>query len=297
MPSVSLKGRRAVHCAAWPLVVLVLGAGLSTRGQDPAPAATPPPAFSFAVLTDPHLAEKASWEVEANGTHVDRFLRCFEAMARLTGIEKPDFALVCGDLHPAELQKCLDRVPMPLHVVPGNHENREARDLLRTLFPHDFQANGKPADYYAFTHKGVRFVALCDVGAGDHVGHLCSEAITPAGQCEWLEAELARPEAAKVLFAHIPPEPSGADRNMYLGRNDSRYLKELFARTGPTVAFFGHQHLPTREEDVGGTRCITLRSCAWNFKGAALGFLLVTVNGSTVTTREILTSAAAPPAK
>jgi len=249
------------------------------------------------VLTDPHLAEKASWEVEANGTHGDRFLRCFEAMAKLTGPDKPDFALVCGDLHPAELQKCLDRVPIPLHVVPGNHENREARDLLRKLFPNDFRASGKPADYYAFTHNGVRFIALCDVGGGDHVGHLCSEYIAPAGQCEWLEGELARPEAAKVLFAHIPPDPAGGDRNMYLGRNDSRYLKELFARTAPTVAFFGHQHLPTREDDVGGSRCITLRSCAWNFQGAALGFLLVTVNGTTITTREILTSAEVPPAK
>jgi 3',5'-cyclic AMP phosphodiesterase CpdA len=247
------------------------------------------------VIADPHLAEKASWQVEAHGTHIDRFLRCFEEMAKLTGVEKPDFALVCGDIHPAELEKCLDRVPLPLHVVPGNHENREARDLLRKLFPADFQVAGKPADYYAFTHKGVRFIALCDVGGGDHVGHLCSEYITPAGQCEWLEQVLARAEPARIVFGHIPPDPACGDRNMYLGRNDSRYLKELVSRTRPAALFFGHQHLATREVDFGGSRCVTLRSCAWNFQAAPLGFLLATVNGTTLTTREVLTSAAGPP--
>jgi len=92
----------------------------------------------------------------------------------------------------------------------------------------------------------------------------------------------------------------GADRRgpqHVLSRNDSRYLKELVARTAPEALFFGHLHQPTREEDFGGSRCFTLRSCAWNFQGAPLGFLLVTVDGDRIATREILTSAEAPPAK
>ena len=281
-----------VRCCCGLAVLLF---GLAAGAQDQAVAAAPP-SFSFAVLSDPHLSEKASWEAASLGTHVERFLRCFEAMATLTGLEKPDFALICGDIHPAELQKCLERVALPLHVVAGNHEGTPQRQVLREMFKDDFKVAGKPADYYSFVHKGVRFVALCDAGGGDHVGHLCSEYITPPGQCEWLEGELAAPEAAKIVFAHIPPEPTGADRTMCLARNDARYLKDVLARTPAAALFFGHQHLPTREFDFGGSRCFVLRSCAWNFKGAPLGFLLVTVNGTTLTTREILTSPATPPA-
>lgn len=287
----TLRRLRGVFAGVAALVLVISRA--FSQGAVPAAGEG---AFSFAVLTDPHLAEKASWEVEANGTHADRFLRCFEAMARLEGVERPDFALVCGDLHPQELRACLDRVPVPLHVVAGNHEGAAERKLLRELFPADFQRDGKPADYYAFTHKGVRFIALCDAGAGgDHVGHLCSEGIAPAGQCEWLEGELARPEPVKILFGHIPPDPAGGDRSMYLSRNDSRYLREAVAKGPPAAMFFGHQHRATREEDFGGSRCFTVRSCAWNFQGAALGFLLVTVEGTQVRVREILTSAGTPP--
>jgi len=103
------------------------------------PRGEPAGPFSFAVISDPHLAEKASWEVAANGTHVDRFLRCFEAMAKLTGAEKPDFALICGDIHPEELAKCLARVPVPLHTVAGNHETKERRSQLAGPLPRRFQ--------------------------------------------------------------------------------------------------------------------------------------------------------------
>jgi 3',5'-cyclic AMP phosphodiesterase CpdA len=274
-------------------LALALSAATRSASAQQAPAAPEP--FSFAVISDPHLAEKASAETAAYGTHVERFLRCFAEIGKLTGVEKPDFALVCGDVHPEELEKCLGQVPLPLHVVAGNHETKERRAQMRALFPADFQVDGKPADYYAFTHKGVRFIAVCDVGGGDHIGHLCSEYITPSGQCEWLEKQLAAPEPAKIVFAHIPPDPACGDRSMYLGRNDARYLRDLVARTAPTALFFGHLHQPTQEVDFGGSRCITLRSCAWNFANAPLGFLLVTVNGKAITTREILTTAPAAP--
>ena len=117
----------------------------------------------------------------------------------------------------------------------------------------DFQVNGEPADYYAFLHKGVRFIGLCDAGTHDHIGQFCSENIIPRGQCEWLKEQLQKPEKRKILFAHIPPHPKNKDVNGYLSRNDSIYLNDLVSKYRPEAMFFGHQHRKTRSYHSGET--------------------------------------------
>lgn len=251
--------------------------------------------FSFAVVADPHCAEKPRWELHKYdkrcGNHVERFLKCVSETEALKAEDKPDFILVVGDIHLWELRKHMDRVTIPLHVIAGNHESGARKQEMRELFPQDFQVNGKASDYYSFVHKGCRFIGVCTSGrGGDHVGHLCSEEIRPEGQCEWLERELAQPEARKFIFSHIPPHPEGTDRNSYMSRNDSRFFNALVAKTRPDAMFFGHQHQPTREFLIGRTRTFVLRSSAWNSRGAPLGFLLVRVTPEGLETREILTS-------
>lgn len=249
--------------------------------------------FSFAVVTDPHCAEEPGrgYPAEKYGTHVERFLRCVQKMQEQE--TKPDFLLITGDVHLWELRKHLDQVPIPMHVIAGNHESGAKKKEMRELFPEDFQVGGKPSDYYSFVHKGVRFVGVCDAGTGgEHVGQLASEDFGPRGQCEWLEGELGKPESHKVVFAHIPPHPRNADENMYMSRNDSVYFTELIRKTQPQIAFFGHLHRPTSEFSVGRTRLVTLRSCAWN-SGAdpePLGFLMAEVTAAGIATREIATT-------
>lgn len=85
------------------------------------------------------------------------------------------------------------------------------------------------SDYYSFEHKGVHFIGLCNVINRDHIGHLCSDQIISRGQCEWLEQELSKNEMPKIIFSHIPIEPDGQDKKMFLSRNDSRYLRALTA--------------------------------------------------------------------
>lgn len=252
-------------------------------------------AFSFAVVADPHCAEKPRWESREYdrrcGTHVERFLACVSAMEALEAGDRPDFILVVGDIHLWELRKHMDSVAIPLHVIAGNHESGVRKQEIREFFPQDFQVAGTPSDYYSFVHKGCRFIGVCTSGrGGDHVGHLCSEDIRPAGQCEWLEHELAQPEARKFIFSHIPPHPEGRDQNSYMSRNDSRFFNALVAETKPQAMFFGHQHQPTREFLVGQTRAFIVRSSAWNSRNAPLGFLLVKVSPDGLETREVLTS-------
>ncbi|HOH29678.1 MAG TPA: metallophosphoesterase [Candidatus Hydrogenedentes bacterium] len=251
--------------------------------------------FNFAVIADPHCAEVPKTGLEVYGNGVEKFLRCFEKMKELPKEEQPDFALIAGDIHPEALAPHLDTITLPLHVVAGNHEgSNETRGLLRAMFPHDFGSGGAVRDYYAFTHKGIRFIASCDAGAGgDHIGHFSSELIAPHGQCDWLEKELQRPEPRKVLFAHIPPALDDVERNMYMGRNDSRWFLELVRETKPEMLFFGHLHHPTEEHQIGNTRCINVRSCCWNFQNAPVGFLLVRVGAERMEFREIITGTCA----
>jgi len=290
--------RRRSFCErACALVAAAVGLGqwLPALAQDAAPVAPPTVPFTFAVVADPHCAEKARFDLypydPSCGTHVDRLLRCVAEMDRLTGVDRPDFILVVGDIHPQELAKHMGAVRFPLRLIAGNHETGKLKEQLRGLCPEDFQVDGKPSDYYSFVHKGCRFIGVCTSGrGGDHVGYLCSEDIRPRGQCEWLERELAQPEARKFVFSHIPPQPEGLDQNSYMSRNDSRYVNELVSRTRPVAMFFGHQHRATREYAIGETRCFVLRSCAWNSGNVALGFMLVKVTEAGIETREVLTS-------
>ncbi|MBN2355092.1 metallophosphoesterase [candidate division KSB1 bacterium] len=252
------------------------------------PAQSLDESFVFAVIADPHASQAAKYEVEKYGSHVDRFLHCVKKMEMLDQQDRPDFILICGDIHLWELEKHLDQVSFPLHVIAGNNESGKRRKEMREKFPQDFQVDGQPSDYYSFLHKGVLFIAMCDASMKDHVGHLASEDIIPSGQCEWLERELSRPEKEKILFAHIPPHPNGLDSTMFLSRNDSRFFNDLIFKTQPMAMFFGHQHLPTRECMFGVTRSFIVRSCAWNFESAPIGFLLVRVHEKGMDVREII---------
>ena len=141
---------------------------------------------------------------------------------------------------------------------------------------------------YIRTH---RFVGVCDAGgAGDHIGHLCSEDFTPRGQCEWLEGELNQGEKQKFIFAHIPPHPDGRDENMYMSRNDSRYFNEAYPENAAHGDVFWTFCTCRRTGTISaGHQNFGVRSCAWNFREAPLGFLHVGVKDSGIVTREIIT--------
>lgn len=289
MKEVSMKIPRRDFLKSSVASATAFGLAPTAKAEEKRQAAFTP--FSFAVVADPHCAEKPGrdWPASEYGTHIDRFMRCVEEMLKLGPKARPDFMLIVGDIHIWELRKHFDKIAIPMHVIAGNHEGGDRKKELRELFPQDFQIDGKPSDYYSFLHKGARFIGVCDSGrGGDHIGQLCSEDFGPRGQCEWLEKELNRPESLKFVFAHIPPHPQNADQNMFMSRNDSLFFNQLIQRTEPTAGFFGHQHHATSEYSVGNSRMITLRSCAWNFGKVPLGFMLVDVTPTGIVTREVI---------
>ncbi len=263
-----------------------LVAPLAGAAEEPDPMTARP--FTFAVVSDPHCSEGPRAGIEQLGDGLQKFLACSRRMAAMPEAERPDFMLVTGDIHPAALRDHLDEFAIPMHVIAGNHESGGARRELRQMFAADFVKEGKESDYCAFVHKGVRFIGVCDAGAGgDHIGHLCSEDIVPRGQCEWLEGQLAQPEQRKIVFSHIPPEPEGRDRNSRLGRNDSIWLNALIGRAQPDAMFFGHLHTRTTERQVGRTRSFVLRSCSWNGDRSPIGYMLVKVTADGLDVREV----------
>jgi Icc-related predicted phosphoesterase len=240
------------------------------------------PLFIFAVNSDPHVSDNRTGEP----TGKEKFKILLSQVQKRS--PKPDFLLINGDIHVKPFTEALaeSKAGIPIHLVPGNHEQRQDRDALQAMFPADFKGN----DFYSFIHKGSLFIGLCDVGNGDHIGHFNSEAIKGPEQGEWLKKQLAdnRKQVGHIfIFGHIPPHPEGKiDNGMSLSVNDQKFLRELVLEYKPTAMFFGHLH-HAMEFKIGPTPVIVVPSSNWNFNNESLGFLEVKVYKSRIETEFI----------
>lgn len=255
--------------------------------------------FTFCVIADPHSAEPAHHEkIEVghpwHGDGVEKFWNVIEAVNALQGNDQPDFVLIVGDIHANAVCDLFSRFSCPVHVIAGNHDTLPVgtREYLRSLFPEDFQVNGKESDYYSFVHKGVRFIGTCDAD-NTHTGTLSSPFIHPEGQREWIQRQLEIPSERKVIFGHVPTDPTGEGRVMYVNGDDSQFLNDLVVRHRPVAMFFGHQHRATRKVMIGKTPSYTVAASSWIFPAgssdAAIGFLKVRLSGDQVQTEFIQT--------
>jgi 3',5'-cyclic AMP phosphodiesterase CpdA len=119
---------------------------------------------------------------------------------------RPDAVLVSGDLTDdgAEegyrlAREMLARLEAPLHVIPGNHDDR-AR--LREAF--DLPGDGDEPINYSVTVGDLRLVAFDSIVPGQDPGDF------PAERLRWLDEELtAEPRAPTLLALHHPPLATG----------------------------------------------------------------------------------------
>jgi 3',5'-cyclic AMP phosphodiesterase CpdA len=167
------------------------------------------------------------------------------AIAQINGLEpRPDLVLVTGDItsHGAEenarqAARLLSELDMPWYVIPGNHDSREA---LRAAFGREnLPAGDGPFLQYAFTHAGVRFIALDTSEPGRPGGVLCPERL------KWLEETLAQDrDAPTILFMHHPPVKFGILETDEDGFEGVPELGEIAARHGNVRHILcGHTHL------------------------------------------------------
>lgn len=182
-------------------------------------SAPPADTFTFIHASDPHVSE----------TTVHRLRRLREVVDSI----QPAFVLITGDLvrdalrvSEAEargyyelLTRELEVFPVPVHVVPGNHEKfgiERASSLVspdHPLYGNRMYRHYLGPNYYAFSYGGVRFLGLDSVDYDDQWYHGHVDSL----QLAWLRAEVEAlpPDTPVVTFNHIPFVSAGEVRRGY----------------------------------------------------------------------------------
>lgn len=153
----------------------------------------------LAQLSDLHICDE--WE---GVDPVARLERVVDAVRALPN--RVDAVLVSGDLTDdgceagyLRARRLLERLDAPLHVIPGNHDDRRR---LREAF--DLPGSGDEPVNYSTTVGQLRIVAFDSIVPGQDAGAFGPE------QLLWLDEELGRDRGAPTLLAlHHSPLPTG----------------------------------------------------------------------------------------
>jgi 3',5'-cyclic AMP phosphodiesterase CpdA len=196
------------------------------------------PVLRFVQISDLHVTGRPGERV--HGADTEAIVR--RAVPLLDRL-RPDFVVATGDLSAdgsqasyERLRELLQPLRAPLHVCPGNHDDRER---LRRAFALD-GADGPLHE--AFDVAGHRFVLLDSAQPGKEDGWLSPEELA------WLEGELAAsPTTPTWLFVHHHPLPVYVRWLDRLGLQNGGALLRVLARHPQVRAVgYGHVHLPRR---------------------------------------------------
>lgn len=156
----------------------------------------------IAHISDPHITTGPLAAGPAFGLH--------QALGRLAGLtRRPDCVVVTGDLvdrgEPAEyaaLRTLLARTKLPIHLVPGNHDERGA--MLAAFGGDPLINGGTDRLHYTVDYPAATICVLDSMQPGTAAGHLDADQLT------WLDGELARrPDVPAFVCLHHPPLPVG----------------------------------------------------------------------------------------
>jgi 3',5'-cyclic AMP phosphodiesterase CpdA len=179
---------------------------------------------AIAHLSDPHLTTGPLGATQATGL--------YRALGRVLTLDpRPDCVVITGDLveHGTDdeyqvLHEVIDRFPLPLHLVAGNHDDPAT---LRSAFGGTGFLGG--TTHYAVDYPDVTLVVL-DSAAGS---------LGPE-QLEWLDRTLENRPA--IVCLHHPPIAVGIP---FLDRQrltDGEELREVVERHTVTRVLAGHVH-------------------------------------------------------
>ena len=168
--------------------------------------------------------------------------RCVQRIVSLD--PRPDAVIATGDLVDVGdaqsyglLREILAALPLPLYLLPGNHDERQA---LRAAFP-DYDYLRRKGDFlqYAIDEYPVRLVALDTVIPGQPEGTLCERRL------QWLEACLGESDAPTVIALHHPPFWTGIGHMDQMGLDNSARLAGIVRRFPQVQRLIcGHLHRP-----------------------------------------------------
>jgi 3',5'-cyclic AMP phosphodiesterase CpdA len=206
-------------------------------------------AMLIAQITDTHISTPGSVN--------DRYFRTPEhlerAVAHLNRLApRPDVVLATGDLvergepeEYARLRAILDRLAMPLYVIPGNHDSREG--LARAYADRGYLPTGGGFLHYTVEEWPVRLIGLDTQVPGQPGGRLCAERLA------WLDARLGEAAARPtVVFMHHPPFVTGLQAMDAMGLEGKEELAAVIRRHPQVERLVcGHVHRPMTRRFAG----------------------------------------------
>lgn len=160
---------------------------------------------------------------------------------------RPDCVVITGDLADCGLddeylvlREELASLDVPVYLMPGNHDRREA--LLRAFADgHRYLPRDSDFLQYTIDEHPLRIIAIDSVVAGATHGELCARRLA------WIRARLAeRPGQPTIVFIHHPPFPTGiGSMDVHGCRAGSAELATIVAQH-PNVerVVAGHYHRP-----------------------------------------------------
>lgn len=201
---------------------------------------------SIAHISDPHISSGALSAEPASGLR--------RALGRVLVLDPlPDCVVITGDLADhgrqeeyALLGELIDGFPLPLYLVTGNHDDREA---LLDAFGGTAHVGGGGEAHYAVERPEATVVVLDSLLPGQGSGRL------GADQLDFLDKTLAgRPDVPAFVCLHHPPIPVGIPFLDGIRLIDGEALGEVVARH-PNVArvLGGHIHRPVTAAFAGST--------------------------------------------
>jgi 3',5'-cyclic-AMP phosphodiesterase len=194
---------------------------------------------------------------------VPRLEAVIEAVRSLPN--RPDAVLVSGDLTDdgaAEgyrlAKELLERLELPLHVLPGNHDHR---GRIRETF--ELPGTGEEPVDYSVDVGGLRLVVLDSNVPGQDPGDLSPE------QLRWLDRELAaEPGRPTLLAMHHTPLATGIrewdEINLLAPQREA--LAEVVARHPQLRAIVGGHLHRVAASALGGVPVLSAPSTYWQVR-------------------------------
>jgi Icc protein len=240
-------------------------------------------------LTDLHLTA----EVRSRSWGADVWTNLRRALDHVRSeLGTVDLLVLTGDLanqrRPetyARLREAVGEWIDRLHVLPGNHDNRE---MVRAAFG-DRLLPGSPTLNFVVPLGDFRLIGLDTLRPWRVHGRLGEE------QLAWLAAELERSETPAIVFMHHPPIRVGTwwlDKDLV---RDHEELRSIVERTPVRAFFCGHVHQESHGP-FARAEVWTTPSTAYQFPPHALlpgsvktppAFRVIDLEGASIETRVV----------
>jgi Icc protein len=193
----------------------------------------------IAQITDTHIKPEGSL---AYG-RVDTSAFLARAVDHILHLDpRPDVVLGTGDLvdggtpsEYARLRHLLSPLPMPVYLIPGNHDDRDA---LREVFADYPQMPREGFIQYVVDDGPLRLIAVDTLIPGQSGGCVDAERL------RWLDAQLsAAPSKPTMIFMHHPPFKTAIQFMDSIGLEGADAMAEV-VRRHPQVerVVCGHLH-------------------------------------------------------